>query len=46
MPNKLIRRSTMNKVTRIPTINENSERAQQIGAELVVRTLEMHGVTV
>ena len=35
----------MNKPTRIPTINENSKKAQQIGAELVVRTLEMRGVT-
>jgi acetolactate synthase-1/2/3 large subunit len=54
MPNKLIRRlkmnkptriPAMNKPTRIPTINENSKKAQQVGAELVVRTLEMQGVT-
>src|SRR5260370_34340980 len=36
MPNKLTRRLTMHKVL---------NKAQQIGAELVVRTLEMHGVT-
>jgi acetolactate synthase-1/2/3 large subunit len=35
----------MNKPARIPTINEDSKKAQQIGAELVVRTLEMQGVT-
>src|SRR5260221_7894323 len=35
MPNKLTRRSTM---------DSNSKKGQQIGAELVVRTLEMHGV--
>src|ERR1700730_19164197 len=35
----------MNKPTRMPTINENSKKAQQIGAEPVVRTLEMQGVT-
>ena len=26
-------------------MDENSKKTQQIGAELVVRTLEMHGVT-
>src|SRR5713101_2929217 len=36
MPNKLTRRLTMHKVL---------NKAQQIGAELVVRTLEMQGVT-
>jgi acetolactate synthase I/II/III large subunit len=34
----------MNKPTRIPTMNENAKKAPQIGAELVVRTLEMQGV--
>jgi hypothetical protein len=36
MPNKLTRKLTMHKL---------SNKAQQIGAELVVRTLEMQGVT-
>src|SRR5229473_1414951 len=36
MPNKLTRRLTMHKIV---------NKAQQIGAELVVRTLEMQGVT-
>src|SRR5260221_14120134 len=36
MPNKLTRRLTMHKIV---------NKTQQIGAELVVRTLEMQGVT-
>src|SRR6202789_2663845 len=34
-----------NKPIRILPMNENSKKAKQIGAELVVRTLELRGVT-
>src|SRR5246500_5752950 len=48
MPNKLTRRATMNenpKFTMRSTVNDTPNNAQQIGAELVVRTLETRGVT-